>query len=53
MWGGEVAGMAEGLASLPRDGRKLLILADSNFQSGHLGGQKSREGDGRKSNWGG
>ena len=29
VWDGEVAGMAEGLASLPRDGRKVLILADS------------------------
>ena len=29
VWDREVAGMAEGLARLPRDGRKVLILADS------------------------
>ena len=41
MWDGEVAGMAEGLASLPRDGRKVLKLADS--KAGHFGDQKSRQ----------
>ena len=29
VWDGEVAGMAEGLASLPCVGRRVLILADS------------------------
>ena len=32
--------MAEGLASLPRDGRKVLINT-GRFQSGHFGSQKS------------
>ena len=29
VWDGEVAGMAEGLASVQRNGRGILILADS------------------------
>ena len=29
VWDSEVAGMVEGLARLPRDGRRVLILADS------------------------
>ena len=49
MWDGEVAGMAEGLASLPHDGRKLLILADSKKaaisavkRAGRMGKARSR-----------
>ena len=47
VWDGEVAGMAEGLASLPRGGR-VLVLADSKVaisavkKAGRTGKARSR-----------
>ena len=53
VWDGQVAGMAEGLASLPRDGRKVLILADSKAaisavkRAGRTGKSRSKREGGK------
>ena len=41
VWDGEIAGMAEGIARVPRDGRKALVLADS--KAAIAGGEEGRE----------